>query len=282
MRRTALLAPLVCLILIAPDCGSGWITNHYWLAAIAGDTEQLRHSRSRIERLVRAYPEHLSQFGEGQLIWRDGTAMAVDDGGGAKAHRDWLSGPDIDDMMRYSYAIGRPTGPPEFEHDPGRARPAAFFRKMYGDCRKGEVRGHLKEIVWLPSKSGQRLMVTTVNGVAKRLQKVSLELDRLPARYDAYLIPSAGTYNCRVIAGTKQVSAHGYGIAIDLSTKHAHYWRWSKPDRQGRYRYVNAIPFEIVDIFERHGFIWGGKWYHYDTMHFEYRPELTGTGAGRP
>ncbi|MEJ2663631.1 MAG: M15 family metallopeptidase, partial [Spirochaetia bacterium] len=26
--------------------------------------------------------------------------------------------------------------------------------------------------------------------------------------------------------------------------------------------------------FEKYGFIWGGKWYHYDTMHFEYRPEL--------
>ena len=25
---------------------------------------------------------------------------------------------------------------------------------------------------------------------------------------------------------------------------------------------------------ERHGFIWGGKWYHYDTLHFEYRPGL--------
>jgi len=20
--------------------------------------------------------------------------------------------------------------------------------------------------------------------------------------------------------------------------------------------------------------VWGGKWYHYDTMHFEYRPEI--------
>jgi len=27
-------------------------------------------------------------------------------------------------------------------------------------------------------------------------------------------------------------------------------------------------------VFERHGFIWGGRWWHYDTMHFEYRPEL--------
>jgi hypothetical protein len=34
------------------------------------------------------------------------------------------------------------------------------------------------------------------------------------------------------------------------------------------------MPRQIVDIFERHGFIWGGRWYHYDTMHFEFRPEL--------
>jgi len=26
--------------------------------------------------------------------------------------------------------------------------------------------------------------------------------------------------------------------------------------------------------FEHHGFIWGGKWWHFDTMHFEYRPEI--------
>ena len=30
----------------------------------------------------------------------------------------------------------------------------------------------------------------------------------------------------------------------------------------------------VVEVFEKHGFIWGGKWYHYDTMHFEYRPEI--------
>jgi hypothetical protein len=29
-----------------------------------------------------------------------------------------------------------------------------------------------------------------------------------------------------------------------------------------------------MDAFEAEGFIWGGRWYHYDTMHFEYRPEL--------
>ena len=39
-------------------------------------------------------------------------------------------------------------------------------------------------------------------------------------------------------------------------------------------QYKNRFPRKLVDIFERHGFIWGGAWYHYDTMHFEFRPEL--------
>ena len=39
-------------------------------------------------------------------------------------------------------------------------------------------------------------------------------------------------------------------------------------------KYANRIPLEIIRVFEKHGFIWGGRWYHYDTMHFEYRPEF--------
>ena len=51
---------------------------------------------------------------------------------------------------------------------------------------------------------------------------------------------------------------------------------WTKGPRDGPYRLRNRIPMEIVEVFEKHGFIWGGKWYHYDTMHFEYRPEIIG------
>ena len=36
----------------------------------------------------------------------------------------------------------------------------------------------------------------------------------------------------------------------------------------------NQMPAAIIRVFEKHGFIWGGYWYHFDTMHFEYRPEL--------
>ena len=62
---------------------------------------------------------------------------------------------------------------------------------------------------------------------------------------------------------------HAWGAAIDLNTKFADYWLWNP-----KVAYRNRIPIEIVEIFEKHGFIWGGKWGHFDTMHFEYRPEL--------
>ena len=44
-----------------------------------------------------------------------------------------------------------------------------------------------------------------------------------------YLVPSAGTYNCRTIAGTDRRSMHAYGAAIDINTKFTDYWLWAKP-----------------------------------------------------
>ncbi|HVR59254.1 MAG TPA: M15 family metallopeptidase [Pseudolabrys sp.] len=69
---------------------------------------------------------------------------------------------------------------------------------------------------------------------------------------------------------------YGFGIAIDIAAAHSHYWLRAKPGAGGHITYKNEIPREIVRTFEAHGFIRGGKWYHYDTMHFEYRPELIG------
>jgi hypothetical protein len=148
---------------------------------------------------------------------------------------------------------------------------------MYGDCTEGEVAGHLVDVTWLRSRGGgQVLRATRINGAAAKLQAVSDELDRLPAKFTKFLVPSAGTYNCRPIAGTRRISSHGSGIAIDIAIAQSDYWFWTKPGPDGRYTHKNRVPWEIVEIFERHGFIWGGKWYHYDTMHFEYRPEILG------
>ncbi len=229
------------------------------------------NAQTNTERLLAAYPEHLARIEDNILVWNDGTRMTIDDGRGEKSHAQWLADPDIKDMFTIAYPLGEPTKPPAVNSDPGRARNNAFFSKMYGDCRKGQVDANLVDVVWLPKKSGQRLRVTKVNGVAEKLTAVSRALDDLPTSFDIYLKPSEGTYICRSIAGTSQLSAHGYGIAIDIATKAAHYWRWSTA---GTAAYQSKIPIEIVRIFENHGFIWGGKWWHYDTMHFEYRPEL--------
>ena len=139
-------------------------------------------------------------------------------------------------------------------------------------AKKGEVGNRLRTIRWLPRHGGQSVQVTRVNGVDRALEAVSEEIDQLALNIATYAIPVASTYKCRFVAGTNNRSMHAYGAAVDLNVKQSNYWRW-----QGRLAHPvwqNRIPYEIVKIFEKHGFIWGGRWYHYDTMHFEYRPEL--------
>jgi hypothetical protein len=71
---------------------------------------------------------------------------------------------------------------------------------------------------------------------------------------------------------------HSFGMTIDVNVEFSDYWRWAikaeEDDGSRVIEYKNRIPMELVAIFEEQGFIWGGKWYHFDTMHFEYRPEL--------
>jgi hypothetical protein len=266
MHRLALLPILVAVALVplaAPH-----------VAAAAGLSEANR------AHLLAAYPEHLQRIDGGDLIWRDGTRMPLDDGKGDKPFEEWLERPDIEDMLAVPYPAGAPATPPAKNVDPGRARNAAFFDKVYGNCRAGEVEKSLGIVAWLPKKTKQRLPFSKINGAARALEAVSAELDTLPASFDVFLFPSAGTFNCRVIAGTNRVSAHGQGIAIDIALKRSHYWRNDAPGKDGALAYKNEIPMEVVRIFEKHGFIWGGRWYHYDTMHFEYRPELLGVRGG--
>ncbi len=64
------------------------------------------------------------------------------------------------------------------------------------------------------------------------------------------------------------------GWVHDINVATSDYWLWKAGAAGTPAGYRNRIPAKIVEIFEKHGFIGGGKWHHYDTMHFEYRPEL--------
>jgi hypothetical protein len=259
--------------------GAACLSAVFLSSAAAAQMDAPARAQRLMGILVAAYPDFLAGFEGNDLIWKDGTRMGLNDGKGAKPFATLLDAPDLKDMFYVAYPLGRTGLPPALDSDPGRVRFQPLFDKMYGNCTKGEVARNLAEVVWLPSKGAQRLKATRINGVADRLH-VSDDLDKLPERFTKYLKPSAGTYNCRVVAGTSRVSAHGSGIAIDIATAHSDYWFWTKPGA-GRYPYRNRVPWEIVEIFERHGFIWGGKWYHYDTMHFEYRPEIVGAAGNK-
>lgn len=226
-----------------------------------------------LDALVAAYPDHLASHDGKELIWKDGTRMPLSDGRTGKTFDEMLNGPDIRDQFAYSYPLGPDVKAPGLNEDPGRIRYEPFFIKMYGDCRNGEVAKRLKQVPWMPARRGGSVSITTVNGVNERLTAVVKDLEQLPASMTQYLVPSAGTYNCRPIANTKRLSVHAFGAALDINTQFSDYWEWSKGPA-GTAKWRNRIPGQIGEIFERHGFIWGAKWYHFDTMHFEYRPEL--------
>jgi hypothetical protein len=246
--------------------------------AVASATNAQAPLADNLSNLLAAYPSTLDRIDGAELITKSGRRIRIDNGKGTRPHTAILDDADIKDMFAPPYPTGTSATPPALNADPGRARSTELFNAMYGDCTRDEVTAQLISIPWVPSKGGGTLKVTRINGVAEKLATISRELDQLPNHFDKYLVPSAGTYNCRDIAGTKRPSTHRWGTAIDLATPHAHYWRWTtgKPSEEGSasIAYRNSIPMEIVSIFERHGFIWGGRWYHYDTMHFEYRPEL--------
>lgn len=245
-------------------------------------TKNLPKIDSHINCLTTAYPTYISAvlFNPKTALFyfkmKNGETLLWDDN---RPHRraEELNSPTLKDVLVQPYPAYRNIKIlPQHNEDPGRYRNEAFFRAIYGETERA-VQKNLVLVTWLPNtfKKSVHLAFNSQNGAAAALQKVSNELDRLPAATKKYLV-GAGTINFRNIAGTPRISAHSLGIAIDINTQYSHYWRNSnKNDIHSKHLiYENLIPKEIVTIFEKNHFIWGGRWYHYDTMHFEYRPEF--------
>ncbi len=223
-----------------------------------------------VRRLVAAYPGNVRAGTDGNVVMANGSNLAVDLKRTPATFEQRLDQADLIDQLSIPYPAGCPVSAPAMNEDPGRLRYDPFFSAMYGGTVKA-VAKNLTTIPWF----GQKVTVTKVNGVDTALKAVADDLAVLIAakpELRRYVAPSAGTYNFRVIAGTKRLSVHSYGAAIDINTAYSDYWRWDGKGTPPKSR--NRIPCEIGEAFERHGFIWGAKWYHYDSMHFEYRPEL--------
>lgn len=242
---------------------------HY--AVTGQDTTQVQ---AYARRLVKAYPDCIVGIKDNYVVFKNGTRLLFDDHK-KKSLAELYANPDVEDQLKAVYIKGKTPNPAEGD-DPGRIRNDSFFKTMYG-ATPAAVQQNLVTITWLPKTVKQPLRVSRINGVDKKLQAISDELEQLPAHLLPYVQQVAGTFNWRVIKGTNRLSTHSFGITLDINTSFSNYWQWDNKTTDETSKiptYINRIPFEIVAIFEKHGFIWGGKWYHYDTMHFEYRPEL--------
>lgn len=226
------------------------------------------------QNLINAYPGFITGYADNHIIFKDGTKMIWDDGIKNKTWQQLLDHPDLKDMFRQEYSKGELKSAPAINSDPGRIRNDVFFMKIYGLSKK-QTESNLTTITWCPKLVGQKIVVTQINGVDKQLMKISAELDNHP-ELKKYLTNIGGTFNWRNIKGTNRPSMHSFGMTIDINTAYSDYWQWACncTTENATIKYHNRIPQLIVDTFEKYGFIWGGKWYHYDTMHFEYRPEL--------
>jgi len=226
------------------------------------------------QKLIKYYGNSIAGYSDNYIIFEDHSKLLWGDGIKNKSHQNLLDKPDLKDMFAQPYSTGPVKTLPAKNFDPGRIREESFFEKIYGST-KSEVEKNLVTITWCPKLIGQKIRVTKVNGVDKKLEAISKELDEHP-ELKKYLTNIGGTFAWRNITGTHRHSMHSFGMTIDLNTQYSDYWQWTCKctNENTDLKYQNRIPQVIVDIFERHGFIWGGKWYHYDTMHFEYRPEL--------
>ena len=183
--------------------------------------------------------------------------------------------PDVRDVFELVYRSGPISPITDPDYDPGRVRVESLMRVTYG-ANAAAVQAALVTV----RLRGRPFRVHS--RIEAPMKRVAARLDaaaRAGQAIDRYFDHPGGTFNWRTIAGTTELSMHAWAIAIDLDPSYSHYWR-NEPEAKRVWR--NRFPQAIVDAFEAEGFIWGGRWFHYDTMHFEYRPELLDPGCYPP
>lgn len=277
------LAAMACALIVASSCkqANASSSETTTVSVSTHDSESQRAGNGSVPRgariLMKAYPNYVKDYKDGKLVMSDGSTITFDDGR-KKSFEELLDDADPEDMFAFNYNLKSWT--PGKMQDAGRSRCEVLFKKMYGNSAAA-VSKKLVAVRWPFGKakngggvdmSAKTVKFTTVNGANKQLEKVVAELEKHPELHK-YLAQS-GAFYWRPVRGAKRLSAHSYGMTIDIGVKFSDYWRHQSTNENATITYRNKYPHEIVEIFEKYGFIWGGRWYHYDTMHFEYRPEI--------
>ncbi|TVS05148.1 MAG: M15 family peptidase [Rhodobacteraceae bacterium] len=221
-----------------------------------------------------AYPGLRVDEMAGKVILADGDRLPLGRDTG-RTPRDILADASIAEQFVQVYPLAFDLSARETPwFDPGRFRNDAFFRALWFNDEASAARSLVS--VRYPRKRAQpRFAMTTKHCVAHQLDGAFAALaEQNDPALEKFFTKVGGSFNWRVIAGTQRLSSHSFGIALDLNTELGGYWRWEGAREGSVGSYDNRYPKNLVSTLERFGFIWGGKWHHYDGMHFEYRPEL--------
>jgi hypothetical protein len=182
--------------------------------------------------------------------------------------------PDLQIRRRLQGIVERNEASPPERHE-------GLLSALYQAKTRGQTEARLVRVDFLGlTVSVHRLAAPALSAVAAELGRLR-ETDPQVRAFLSGLRGLAG-YNWRPIDGTRSRSYHSYGIAVDLVPLTYRgrqvYWRWSMEHDEDWYATPYArrwmVPEAVVKAFEARGFAWGGKWLFFDTMHFEYRPEL--------
>jgi hypothetical protein len=188
---------------------------------------------------------------------------------------EWKPASEEENASRRASQNRRSENPPK--------RAPFFFDALYRAHNRDESYAHVKTLKFL----GRSVMVHY--NILEQLSLVEEEINRASqnsAEVRTWIanISTVTGWNWRSIADTQSRSFHSYGTAIDIlltpasSRGLATYWLWTADWNSEWWNvpYSKRLhpPEAVVKAFEKYGFIWGGKWTLFDTMHFEYRPEI--------
>lgn len=224
--------------------------------------------------IMMAYPEYVKDVASGEdgniyIVMKSGRKIIYDDKRQKNSQQKFLE-PDVQDMMEQIYPLDSIEEVMDEGCDPGRIRVYPILEEVYGGS-KNSVEKKLK----MANLGYKRFQFNGNNNASKSLENAvreAMSASKKEPRIGECLFPSSGTFNYRNISGTGLRSPHSFGIAIDLARDKRDYWKWVQKS-EGSMR-IKSYPKELVKIFEKNNFVWGGKWNHFDILHFEYRPEI--------
>jgi hypothetical protein len=209
----------------------------------------------------------------GRMTLPDGSSVAALPARGVTG-RAALEGATLGDQFAQAYPLDFDLAARERPwFDPGRARDEAVFRALWFDS-EAAARASLATVEYRGATVTASFRMTTRHCAAAQAAAALAEVAALGPEMDPFFEEPGGSFNWRLIAGTDRLSAHSFGTALDLNAELGGYWLWTGAAEGAVGAYDNRIPEALVRAFERRGFVWGGKWHHFDGMHFEYRPEL--------